>query len=74
MKKFNSHREAIEYSKKIKWKLSLCTQGKKCWCRIIEPEEEIIYDKIEKLYISPAGGINKEYAKYIVKLHNENIK
>lgn len=36
-----NYKEAIEYSLKVKWKTTTCSSGEKCWCRIIEPEQEI---------------------------------
>ena len=36
-----NYKEAIEYSLTVKWKTTPCSSGEECWCRIIEPEQEI---------------------------------
>lgn len=43
MKVFDSLKEAVEYSKLIPWKVKICSQGEKCWCRMIVPKEPIQY-------------------------------
>lgn len=65
--------EATKYSMTVKWKTSTCSAGDKCWCRIIEPIEEIKDDDGEEIYIAASGCIPQQYAEHIVKIHNENI-
>lgn len=69
-----TYTEALEKSLNVKWKIGFCHVGEKCWCRIIEPEIPIIYDKNEELQIISDGAINQEIAEYIVKLHNDSLK
>ena len=71
--KFKTYKEATEFSLTIKWKIGCCTSGEKCWCRIILPDEDIIYDDNEYFYIAGMGVLQKEIAEYIVELHNKNI-
>lgn len=61
-------------SLKKRWKISLCNQGESCWCRIIEPEEKMVDDSGNEIYIAGSGEISKIYAEHIVKLHNKNLK
>lgn len=66
--------EAQEYSLTKEWKVSLCNEGEECWCRMIEPKEEILDDKGNEIYIAGSGSISKLYAEHIVRLHNESLK
>jgi hypothetical protein len=69
-----NYKEGIEKSLTVKWKVSLCQNGKGCWCRIIEPKSEIKVGKDEKIYIVNSGSLPKEHAEHIVKLHNKSLK
>jgi len=69
-----TYKEAQEHSLKVKWKTLVCHEGENCWCRGIEPIEEIKDIDGEEIYISPTGSISKIYAEYIVELHNKSIK
>ena len=74
MKKNNmTFDEATAYSLTIPWKVSLCDQGEKCWCRIIEPVEEIKDKDGEDIYIAASGCIPTMYAEYLVNLHNQHL-
>ena len=75
MKKNSSltYNEALAYSLTVPWKTSLCDQGEKCWCRIIEPVEEIKDKDGEDIYIAASGCIPTVYAEYLVKLHNQYL-
>lgn len=68
------HREALEYCNTIKWKLSTCTQGEECWCRIVEPVEEVKDSEGNEIYIIGSGSVMKESAEHIVKVHNLYIE
>jgi len=68
-----TYKEAKEKALTVKWKTTVCAQGRKCWCRIIEPVNKIIYDEIEEYYVVGSGSIPKEEAEYLVKLHNEKL-
>lgn len=68
-----TYNEAQQYSLTVKWKTTTCTQGEKCWCRAILPEEEILDKDGNEIIIVHDGAISKEYAEYIVKLHNESL-
>ncbi|KKM80715.1 hypothetical protein LCGC14_1337060 [marine sediment metagenome] len=57
-----------------KWKISTCHEGAKCWCRIISTVDATSKDEGFENCIVPSGSIYKEYAQYIVKIHNEWLK
>lgn len=63
-------KQAIAKSLTVRWKVSFCPQGEKCWCRVIEPEEQIIDDDGEQIHIAPSGSIAKDHAEHIVRVHN----
>ena len=49
-----NYQEAIRHSLTVKWKTTPCQSGESCWCRVIEPEEEIkdeikVYDFLQTL-------------------------
>jgi len=67
------YEEAIEYSITVKWKTSYCSEGRNCWCRIIEPIEKIQDKDDNEIYIVGSGCIPKEYAEHLVKIHNESL-
>jgi hypothetical protein len=66
------------------WKAVTCSQGESCWCRIIktvEPieyqvnaseEDEIKFDLISE--IVSMGAIDKDFAEYVVTLHNNFLE
>jgi hypothetical protein len=68
-----NYTEAKELSLKVKWRTEPCTQGEECWCRQIIPDQEIVAEGGEEIYIVGSGSIAKEYAEHIVKLHNESL-
>lgn len=68
-----TYTEGLQKALTVKWKTSPCNQGEKCWCRTIEPIEEIVDDDGNEIYISPSGTIHSEHAEHIVKFHNEYI-
>ena len=75
-KKEMNYEKAVKKAYNVKWKTSECSAGPDCWCRIIEPEEPIIYkdrEILESLYIAGSGCMPKEFAVYIVRLHNMQI-
>jgi hypothetical protein len=80
-KKYNkvmTYTEALEKSLTVKWKVNMCPQGVKCWCRTISCEEPIMFKEIEEsdaheFYIVHSGELHKEVVEHIVKLHNEAI-
>lgn len=69
-----NYKEAVEYCLTVKWKTTVCNSGDECWCRIIEPEEEIKYDNGKDIYIIGSGSMPKEYAEHIVKIHNDSLE
>ena len=73
MNKEIGYLEAQQKALTVKWKLSYCSQGEECWCRVIEPEEKIIYNEIEEVYIAGSGCVPKIYAEKIVELHNATL-
>lgn len=68
-----TYNEAQQYSLTVKWKTATCTQGEKCWCRAILPEEEILDKDGNEIIIVHDGAMPKEYAEHIVKLHNASL-
>lgn len=68
-----NYQEAIQHSLTVKWKTTLCQSGESCWCRIIEPEEEIKDDDGNEIYIIGSASVSKDYAEHIVKLHNASL-
>lgn len=66
--------KAIQESLKVEWKVSLCSSGESCWCRIIEPVEPIIYgDNGDSMYIVGDAAVTKEQAEHIVRLQNSQF-
>ena len=72
LSKYMTYQEAKKKSLEVRWKTSKCGQ-ENCWCLMIEPEHSIKDDDGEEIYIVGSGSISKEYAEYIVRLHNINI-
>jgi len=68
-----NYEEALKHSLTVPWKVGTCQQGEKCWCRTIIPEEEILDDEGEDIYIASGAEIHKVHAEHIVKLHNESL-
>jgi hypothetical protein len=60
--------------KDLKWKVTTCNQGEKCWCRCIEPVQTVVNNSGDKVYIAPPGSIAKDFAQEIVSNHNACIK
>lgn len=75
MNKQMTYEEALAYSLTVPWQVTPCSQGEKCWCRIIEPVKRITYGEgdIEEMYIAASGALPKEYAEYLVNLHNQHL-
>ena len=69
-----SYLEAQELSMTVEWKTKFCGEGKICWCRIIEPKNEIVDKDDNEIYIAGSGCVPTIYAEHIVKLHNESLK
>lgn len=73
-----TYEEARKKALSVKWKINECFSGEGCWCRLIEPEEPIIYNtngEIEETYaIAHSGCIEKDIAEYLVKLHNDSLE
>jgi len=69
-----NYEDAKLLSLKVEWKTSFCSQGESCWCRIIEPLEDIILDDGSKHYIVGSGSLGVMESEYLVKIHNERVK
>lgn len=67
-----TYSEAMEQSLHVRWKVSTCNSGEKCWCRVIEPEIPIMTENEDYISVISDGSINKAHAEHIVKLHNEH--
>lgn len=71
----------LEYQMTKKWKVSCCHTGKSCWCRMIVlkdtndlKNQNLSKSEIEdKKVVVGAAELTKDLAKYIVKLHNEDL-
>ncbi len=75
--KYKDYDEAYKAMMSTPWKAMVCTQGTDCWCRIVTPRKNITYDwkgSEEEMYVAASGTLDKKTAKYIVKLHNDNLK
>lgn len=71
-----TYQEAIEKAFTLKWELGTCEQGERCWCRTIEPVEQIMYqdhEDMEPYFVVKSGQMLKEVAHYFVELHNQNL-
>jgi hypothetical protein len=71
--------EAIKESLNRKWKVTTCSQGEECWCRVASCDPELHYneDGLEEIYpFNPigAGEVQQEIVEHLVKIHNENLK
>ena len=58
----------------VEWKVSTCSQGVQCWCRMVEPKEKIIDIDGNDVYIIGSGNISEIHANYIVNLHNNALQ
>lgn len=72
------YKEALEKSLTARWKVEPCHQGESCWCRMIVPEEDIVWQSFhagpdEEFYLVGSGSIGKEVAEHIVKIHNQSL-
>jgi hypothetical protein len=79
-----TRKEATEELYKRPWKAVTCNQGESCWCRIIqtvEPieyefptreDDEVRFDTLDE--IVPMGAIDKDFAEYVVTLHNSFLE
>lgn len=66
------------------WKISTCSSGEACWCRIIElvepieyqlggrEDDEVKFDKISE--VVPIGAIDADVAMYVTTLHNDFLE
>ena len=59
--------------KLVRWKITTCISGEKCWCRIIEPEVEMFSDDGHELYIAGDGTLSRGAAEYLVEIHNISL-
>jgi hypothetical protein len=76
--------EAIKELYNRPWKISTCSSGESCWCRIVELVEPVEYqvntkegDEVRFDTISevvPMGAIDTEFAEYVVNLHNNFLE
>jgi hypothetical protein len=73
-----TYEEAEAKALSVKWKIDVCFEGEKCWCRIIKPVETIMStnsgydgsDYEEEYWIVRPGELNKKTAERIVSDHN----
>lgn len=72
LKRWEEHEEAYKKLLTVEWKTQKCGQPK-CWCLMIVPKEKIEYSGCEEAYVAGSGCIDKDTAKYLVKLHNESL-
>jgi hypothetical protein len=69
-----TYQEALSKALTVKWKVGTCSQGEKCWCRTVQPLEDIEDSDGNVIFIVSDGSITKEHAEYLVKLQNEKIE
>ena len=72
-----TYEEAEQKSLTVRWKSTTCHVGEECWCRMIVPEEPILYDhysRNEEFYIIGDAAINESVATYLINLHNNSLK
>jgi len=79
-----TRKEATKELYRRPWKAVTCSQGESCWCRIIqtvEPieyqvftkeEDEVRFDTLDE--IVPMAAIDKDFAEYVVTLHNNFLE
>jgi hypothetical protein len=67
-----TYSEFFEIAKDKPWKVVPCHSGTECWCRLIEVCGLERSDD-EDSYINNSASIPKEFAEYLVELHNKNI-
>lgn len=68
-----TYSEFFEIAKDKPWKAIPCHSGTECWCRIITVEDFERPDN-EDSHISSWGSISKEFAEYLVELHNQTLE
>jgi hypothetical protein len=73
---------AMVAAQTLPWKVSCCSDGPGCWCRIIHPKQPILYwetpsDEADgiptSLVIMTSGSMNKTLARHVVKTHNWQV-
>lgn len=73
-----TYEEAQEKLFKVRWKTEPCFAGEDCWCRMIVPEEPILFQGPsgfeDEIYVVGSAAIDKEIAEYFVQLHNKNLE
>lgn len=79
-----TYSEARKEVYKRPWKISTCSSGESCWCRVIElvepieykvntkEDDEVRFDTITD--VVPMGCIDSEVAIHIVRLHNLSLE
>jgi hypothetical protein len=71
-----TYRKALNETLGVRWKIKTCVTGESCWCRMIVPEEPILYDDAgvqDEISICPSGALDKEVAEHIVLIHNSYL-
>jgi hypothetical protein len=73
------YEEAIQKSLTVKWKIDTCSEGERCWCRVIKCDPPIMYKEREdsdeeEYWPVRAGEVGRDTVEHIVKIHNEAIK
>ena len=79
-----TRKEATKELYRRPWKAVPCSQGESCWCRIIKTVEPIEYQLSNREddevrfgtlgEIVPMGAIDKDFAEYVVTLHNNFLE
>jgi len=65
-----THQDAKNQAMSVRWKTRTCSEGEKCWCRMIVPEIPIPNDEDLTVFIAGSGAIEKDFAEHIVLIHN----
>jgi hypothetical protein len=70
-------RQYIKDILESKWRFQKCT-AKDCWCGLIITNDKIDFgidkEPPEQYFVAHAACLDKDIAKYIIKLHNKNLK
>lgn len=72
-----SYDEAEELAYNSYWKTEECG-NENCWCALITPVDDIKYyygeANVEFIWsFVDSGAVNKRFAEYVVKMHNDKL-
>jgi hypothetical protein len=65
---------AISLINSVRWKVGICFEGSKCWCRTVVTEEELTDEEGWVIEICGYGNLDEEKASAIAENHNKIIE